>query len=100
MARPAAVLRLVVHPRERNPVDVHARRALCDGERIRPAADGVNAAIPFAGSGAAVDEHVRGALDDRTDRRVRTRTIELEETNLRLKEEVGDRKRAKEYRCA
>src|SRR5256714_3289509 len=41
-------------------------------------------------------EHELKVANEALDRRVRTRTIELEETNLRLKEEVGERKRAEE----
>jgi PAS domain S-box-containing protein len=41
-------------------------------------------------------EHELKAANESLERRVRTRTIELEEANLRLQEEVGERKRAEE----
>lgn len=41
-------------------------------------------------------EHELKAANESLDRRVRTRTIELEEANLRLQEEIGERKRAEE----
>ncbi|HEY3781111.1 MAG TPA: PAS domain S-box protein [Fimbriimonadaceae bacterium] len=41
-------------------------------------------------------EHELKSLNEALERRVRTRTIELEESNLRLTEEIAERKRAEE----
>src|SRR5437899_4009230 len=89
-ARRAAMLRLIVHPREGLAVDVHRRRAALDGEGVRSAADGVDPEIILARRRLAVDEHIRRAGDDGTDGGMRTGGTPVRiRVDLRLVSETG-----------
>ena len=54
----AAVLAIVVHPRERFSVHVDGRRSRVDGERVRAAAGGVNSQIVLARRWSVVHENI------------------------------------------
>src|SRR5207245_959667 len=89
-ARGAAMLRLIVHPREGLAVDIHRRRTALDGEGIRSAADGVDPEIILARRRLAVDEHIRRAGDDGTDGGMRTGGTPVRiRVDLRLVSETG-----------